>query len=56
MEIKCHSCNKNIDDARLYKCPICFKWACEEHVHRMSGREFCSLGCGRFFFFGEEED
>ena len=51
MEVKCDECERTIDDTKLYKCPICFKHVCEEHTHRMSGREFCSYGCARFFFF-----
>jgi len=56
MDVQCARCEKNLDDGRLYKCPICFKFVCDEHVHRMSGREFCSAGCAQYFFFGEEDD
>ena len=56
MEVRCLKCGKNLDQGRLHKCPICFKYACEEHVYRMSGREFCSNSCAQYFFFGDEED
>ena len=56
MEVKCAACEKTIDDTQLYKCPICFKYSCDEHVYRTSGREFCSEGCARYFFFGDEDD
>jgi len=56
MEVHCLKCGKTLDQNRLYKCPICFKHVCEEHVYRMSGREFCSNGCAQYFFFGDEED
>ena len=55
-EPQCAECDKTLDDGRLYKCPICFKFACEEHVHRMSGREFCSAGCAQYFFFAEDDE
>jgi len=55
-DVQCAICGKTLDDGRLYKCPICFKYVCEEHVHRMSGREFCTVGCAQYFFFGDEED
>ena len=56
MEVRCLKCGKDIDQVRLHKCPICFKYVCEDHVYRMSGREFCSNGCAQYFFFGDEED
>jgi len=56
MEVTCLSCEKTLDDGALHRCPVCFKHACEEHVHRMSGREFCSKGCAQFFFFSEPDD
>jgi hypothetical protein len=52
----CANCEKTLDDGRLYKCPVCFKLACEEHVYRRSGREFCGSGCAQYFFFGDEDD
>jgi hypothetical protein len=54
--IKCHVCEKTLDDGKLYKCPICFKYSCDDHVYRTSGRDFCSDGCARYFFFGDEDD
>ena len=50
------TCQKNDDDARLDKCPICFKFFCEEHAYLYSGRRFCSKQCAQFFFFGEDDD
>ena len=55
-QVRCGQCEKSLDDARLYKCPICFKYVCDEHVHRVSGREFCSAGCAQYFFFGDDEE
>ena len=52
----CANCEKTLDDGRLYKCPICFKVVCDEHVCLMSGREFCSSGCAQYFFFGDEDE
>jgi hypothetical protein len=55
METRCAVCEKDLDQARLIKCPMCFKYVCEEHLHRMAGREFCSVGCAQYFFFGDED-
>jgi len=56
MTTKCCICERTDQETKLYKCPICFKYTCDEHVYRGSGREFCSIGCARYFFFGDEED
>jgi hypothetical protein len=41
---------------RLERCVICFRWYCEDHVAIQSGRKFCSLRCGEYFFFADPED
>jgi hypothetical protein len=54
--MECVTCK--IDDAerRLYKCPICFKWVCEECAVRSYGREFCGKKCVNAFFFGDDDE
>jgi hypothetical protein len=53
--LECVHCGKNDTETSLQKCPICFKWYCEEHSYSMSGRSFCSQFCAEYFFFGEED-
>ena len=52
----CHACQKTVDETRLHKCPICFKYFCDEHSASMSGRMFCSKGCAEYFFFADEDE
>lgn len=54
-EERCHECGKTMSDTRLGKCPVCFKWFCEDHGTYRGGREFCSRGCADYFFFGDDE-
>jgi hypothetical protein len=35
---------------------MCRKLACEDHSFRKSGLEFCSRGCGEYFFHGDPDD
>ena len=54
---KCHECGMSSDDTTtLEKCPMCFKYACGEHQHLMSGRIFCSKACADYFFFADPDD
>lgn len=53
---QCFECNKSDDEVRLHKCPMCFKYFCEEHGRRMSGVLFCSRGCAEYFFFSEADE
>jgi hypothetical protein len=52
----CHECGKSDAETRLHKCPICFKFFCDEHTYLWSGRPFCSIGCAEYFYFGDGED
>ena len=54
--MECVNCK--IDDAerRLSKCPICFKWVCEECAVRSYGRQFCAKKCADAFFFGDDDE
>ena len=56
MEERCFRCDKTFDDTYLRKCPVCFKFFCEEHSHTKSGRPFCSRDCALYFFTSDEED
>jgi hypothetical protein len=56
MTNECHECKKVDDEARLRKCPICFKYFCEEHGHQRSGVSFCSAGCAEYFFFADPDE
>jgi hypothetical protein len=55
-EHQCVHCNKTDDETKLSKCPICFKYYCNEHAYQMSGRTFCSQPCAEFFFFSETDE
>lgn len=56
--VVCFKCSAADEEKHLKKCPICFKYSCEECGFFFAGRHFCSKGCADFFFFGsgEEED
>jgi hypothetical protein len=52
----CLVCNANELDARLHKCPICFRWTCEGCATHAFGRHFCSKKCSDEFFYGDDDD
>lgn len=54
--MNCSICQKSELEARLEKCPICFKWTCLDCGTREYGRSFCSKRCADQFFFGDDED
>ncbi len=54
--LECVTCKKSDAETRLQKCPICFKYYCDEHGYSMSGRKFCSQFCAEYFFFAEPDD
>jgi hypothetical protein len=54
--MNCHKCDKSEVDALLQKCPICFKWSCDDCGHRAYGRVFCSRRCADQFFFGDDDE
>jgi hypothetical protein len=55
-EPRCQQCEEPVPGHKLSKCPICHKYFCEEHSFLMSGVQFCSRGCGEFFFYGDPDD
>jgi len=56
MENECHKCKKSGIKTHLRKCPICFKYFCEDHAYHRSGVSFCSKGCSEYFFFADPDD
>ncbi len=52
----CFACSASELDKLLQKCPICFKWTCENCSTHAFGRHFCSKKCSDNFFFGDDED
>ena len=54
--MNCANCERDEQDLRLEKCPICFKMICENCVVRLYGRSFCSRSCADQFFFGDDDD
>ncbi len=56
MDYECHECKKKMTEASLHKCPVCFKYYCDDHGHHRSGVGFCSDGCAEYFFFVDPDD
>ena len=54
--MNCEACQKSEGEASLYKCPICFKWTCDDCGRRQYGRVFCSKRCADQFFFGDDDE
>ena len=54
--IECLTCQKSDVEFTLYKCPICFKWVCDDCGRREYGRLFCSRRCADVFFFGDDDE
>ena len=54
--MECLACQLSDQDVRLHKCPICFKWVCENCAVRSYGRAFCQRKCADQFFWGDDED
>jgi len=54
--VDCIGCQISDQENHLNKCPICFKWICDNCGHRTMGRVFCSKKCADQFFFGDEDD
>ena len=52
----CKVCQKTADEVALNKCPICFKYYCDDDRFLLSGREFCGKFCAEYFFFSEEDE
>lgn len=55
LEKVCVTCRKNEDEITLKKCPVCFRYYCDDDAFLMAGREFCSKNCARYNFFPDEE-
>jgi hypothetical protein len=53
---ECRECKRKDTDVRLSKCPICFKYFCEDHAVQRSGLAFCSTGCAEYFFFSDPDE
>jgi hypothetical protein len=41
---------------RLIKCPMCYKYVCENCATRIYGRLFCSNRCGTNFFLHYDDE
>ena len=54
--MNCLGCQKDEQETSLQKCPICFKWVCDNCANRAFGRSFCSKRCADLFFFGDEDE
>ncbi len=54
--MNCSACEKSEEETTLHKCPICFKWVCDECGKRDYGRIFCSRLCADQFFFGDDDE
>ena len=54
--MECVGCAVDDRENHLNKCPICFKWACDNCAFHSFGRLFCSKKCSEQFFFGDEDE
>jgi hypothetical protein len=54
--LSCFQCNASDEEKPLRKCPICYRYFCNDCGVNRSGRWFCTGICGDYFFFGEDED
>jgi hypothetical protein len=54
--MECVTCQTSDQDNHLNKCPICFKWACDNCSMHSFGRIFCSKKCSDQFFFGDDDE
>ncbi len=54
--MECITCHIDDRERHLNKCPICFKWVCEECAIRSYGRMFCAKKCADAFFFGDDDE
>ena len=54
--MECVNCKVSDEETRFHRCPICFKWACDNCTVRDFGRNFCSKKCSHQFFFGDDEE
>ena len=54
--MECVSCQVDDQEHKLHKCPICFKWVCDNCGHQSYGRIFCAKKCADAFFFGDDDE
>jgi hypothetical protein len=54
--MNCIECQKDEMETTLGKCPICFKWICNNCGNPSMGRIFCSKRCADQFFFADDDD
>ena len=54
--MNCTHCQKSDLETALHKCPICFKWVCDDCGRHEYGRIFCSRLCANQFFFGDDDE
>lgn len=54
--MECVGCAVDDREHHLNKCPICFKWVCDNCGHLAFGRTFCARKCADAFFFGDDDD
>ena len=55
--MECVTCKASDKDQRLDKCPICFKWTCDDCAHRaITAGSSARKKCADTFFFGDDDD
>ena len=54
--MNCFECKVSDEEKQLRKCPICYKYFCDDCGVNPSGRWFCTSICGDYFFFGDEDE
>ena len=55
--MNCVNCQKSDEEATLQKCPICFKWVCEDCGRKRStAGSSAAKRCADQFFFGDDDE
>jgi len=56
VETWCPNCHEPVAEEMLRECAICRTLFCPACAVRGYGREFCSVRCRDYFFFGDGEE
>ena len=52
----CEKCGRMCEPLEMDTCPVCKRGFCLYCAHRFGARNYCSRGCGEYFFFGADDE